>query len=222
VVLHIFSFTTWPGIPQIFSKQNYTEIMVHTSSTDHIAAIYRFCAQSMQYPDPSWLTNDYFSSLYGLLDALGGDNEKEKLKSTLSSAKDYLEDLQVEHTRLFINGMPHVTAPPYGSVYLEKSLQGKYAENVLIYYRSLGYTLSENSDLPDNLIHQLEFLSFLAEDKNQQAEEEFLVRFFLPWYTTFSKLVKEESQHPFYHVIISIIDFFTKEEKEYGVQLNEA
>ncbi len=105
---------------------------------------------------------------------------------------------------------------------LEKSLQGKYAENVLIYYRSQGYTLSKNADLQDNLIHQLEFLSFLAEDKNQKAEEEFLSRFFLPWYTTFSKRAKEEIQHPFYHVIISIIDFFTKEEKEYGVQLNEA
>jgi len=196
--------------------------MVDSCSSAHIATIYRFCAQSMHYPDPSWLTEQYFHSLYNLLDVLEGFNEKKELASALAGSKDYLEDLQVEFTRLFINGVPHVTAPPYGSVYLEKSLQGKYAENVLNYYRSLGYTLSEHSDLPDNIIHQLEFLSFLAEDKNQQGEEEFLSKFFLPWYTTFSKLVKKESQHPFYHVIISIIDFFTKEEKEYGVQPNKA
>jgi len=196
--------------------------MVDSCSTDHIATIYRFCAQSMQYPDPSWLTERYFSSLYNLLDALGGTEEKELLTSAALSSKNYLEDLQVEYTRLFINGMPHVTAPPYGSVYLEKSLQGKYAEDVLTFYHSLGYSMSENADLPDNLIHQLEFLSFLAEDKNREAEEHFLSRFFLPWYTTFSKLVKKETQLPFYRVIITIIDFFTKEEKEYGIQLNEA
>jgi len=176
----------------------------------------------MQYPDPSWLTEQYLSSLYSLLDALEGFSEKEQLASSLDGSINYLEDLQVEYTRLFINGMPHVVAPPYASVYLEKSLQGKYAENVLIYYRSLGYTLSEHSDLPDNIIHQLEFLSFLAEDKDQQSEEEFLSKYFLPWYKIFSNLIKKESQHPFYHVIISIIDFFTKEEKEYGVQLNKA
>ena len=196
--------------------------MIQTSSTDHVSTIYRFCAQSMHYPDPVWLTEHYLSSLFNLLDALGGNEEKELLTATLNNSKDYLEDLQVEYTRLFINGMPHVVAPPYGSVYLEKSLQGKYAEELLLYYRSLGYTLSKKADFPDNLIHQLEFLSFLAEDNNQQAEEDFLLRFFQPWYPRFSKLVKKDSLHPFYLVIITIIDFFTKEEKEYGVQFNKA
>jgi len=196
--------------------------MPDTCSADHISTIYRFCAQSMQYPDQSWLTEHYFSSLYGLLDVLGGKKEKELLINALNDSNDYLEDLQVEHTRLFINGMPHVVAPPYASVYIEKTLQGKFSEEILLFYRSLGYSLTEQADFPDNLIHQLEFLSFLAEDKNQQAEEDFLLRFFHPWYPLFSKRVKEESQHPFYHVVITIIDFFTKEEKEYGVQFNEA
>ncbi len=196
--------------------------MVYSHSIDHISTIYRFCAQSMHYPDPLWLTDQYFSSLYTLLDALGGNAEKRLLTTTLNNSEDYLEDLQIEYTRLFINGMPHVVAPPYGSVYLEKSLQGKYAEELLLYYRSLGYSLSKKADFPDHLIHQLEFLSFLAEDNNQQAEEDFLLRFFQPWYPRFSKLVKEDSLHPFYFVIITIIDFFTKEEKEYGVQFNKA
>ncbi len=196
--------------------------MVKTNPADHVSTIYRFCAQSMHYPDPIWLTEDYFSSLFNLLDVLGGGEEKEDLVTALDNSDDYLEDLQIEYTRLFINGMPHVIAPPYGSVYLEKTLQGKYAEELLLYYRSLGYTLSQKADFPDNLVHQLEFLSFLAADNNQQAEEEFLLRFFQPWYPLFSKLVKEDSSHPFYLVIITIIDFFTKEEREYGVQFNKA
>ncbi len=191
--------------------------MIRNRSSNHVSTLYRFCAQSMCYPDPLWLTEKYFSSLYNLLDTLGGTREKELLISALNDSSDYLEDLQVEYTRLFINGAPHVVAPPYGSVYLEKSLQGKYAEKILLYYHSCGYSLSQKADFPDNLIHQLEFLSFLAEDKKQQEEEDFLLRFFQPWYPIFSKLVKKNSHHPFYHVIITIIDFFTKEEKEYGV-----
>jgi len=196
--------------------------MASSSATDHIATIYRFCAQSMKYPESSWLTEEYFSGLFELLTLLGGEEQKSNLQAAIEASNDFLEDIQVEHTRLFINGMPHVAAPPYGSVYLDKSLQGKYSEDVLIYYHSQGYTLTEQADLPDNLVHQLEFLSFLAEDKNRAGEEEFLRRYFLPWYTLFSAKVKEEIRHPFYQVIINIIDFFTKEEKEYDVQPDEA
>lgn len=196
--------------------------MHKSAKPHHIAAIYRFCAQSMQYPQPDWFTEKYLSSLYTLLDALGGETEKQRLVDTLAKSSDILEDLQVEYTRLFINGVPHVAAPPYGSVYLEKTIRGKYSEEILSYYHALGYTLTENADLPDNLIHQLEFLSFLAEDNNREGEEEFLSRFFLPWFPVFVARVLEEAQHPFYRVIVRIIDFFTKEEEEYGVQLNEA
>ncbi len=187
--------------------------MQKSSPTDHIATLYRFCAQSMQYPDPEWFSDNYLKSLYGLLDALGGEEEKVSLQQEFSCSKDILEDLQVEYTRLFINGVPHVAAPPYGSVYMEKTLRGKYSDDILSFYRSQGYDLSVGADLPDSLIHQLEFLSFLAEDQNRDGEEEFLARFLLPWYPIFSEKVKEEAQHPFYKIIISFIDFFTKEEK---------
>lgn len=196
--------------------------MRKNSPTDHIATLYRFCAQSMQYPEPEWFTDNYLLSLYGLLDVLGGDEEKATLQAEFGRSDDILEDLQVEYTRLFINGVPHVAAPPYGSVYLEKTLRGPYSDNILAYYRSLGYNLTETADLPDSLIHQLEFLSFLAEDNNREKEEEFLARFFLPWFSVFASKVKEEAQHPFYRTIVSFIDFFTKEELEDGVQHNEA
>lgn len=196
--------------------------MQNSSKPDHIAAIYRFCAQSMHYPEADWFGETYRNSLNTLLEALGGNAEKQRLTDALAKSPDMLEDLQVEYTRLFINGVPHVAAPPYGSVYLEKTIRGKYSEEILSFYQSLGYTLTENADLPDSLIHQLEFLSFLAEDNNREGEEEFLSRFFLPWFPTFAARVLEEARHPFYRIIVRIIDFFTKEEDEYGVQLNEA
>jgi TorA maturation chaperone TorD len=196
--------------------------MQNSNVTNHVATLYRFCAQSMQYPEPHWFTDEYFTNLYALLETLDGHKELNKLKNAMDSSNDPLEDLQVEHTRLFINGFPHVAAPPYASVYLEKTLKSKFSDKIVSFYHSLGYTMTANADLPDSLVHQLEFLSFLAEDRNQKAEEEFLTQFFLPWFPIFSARVKEEAQHPFYHIIMSIIDFFTKEDEEYGVQLNEA
>jgi len=187
--------------------------MQNSYSTDHIATLYRFCAQSMQYPEANWFTDKYLASLNTLLQTLGGADEINNLQKAIAESSNLLEDLQVEYTRLFINGVPHVAAPPYASVYLEKTLKGKYSEEILLFYQFHGYTLAESSDLPDSLIHQLEFLSYLAEDKNRSAEEEFLNRFFLPWFPIFSANVLEEAQHPFYHIIISIIEFFTKEEE---------
>lgn len=189
---------------------------------DHIAIIYRFCAQSMQYPGPDWFTENYLKSLHIFLRELGATDESNELLKLAAQSDDFQEDLQVEFTRLFITGVPHVAAPPYGSVYLEKTLRGKYSDDVFLYYKDQGYSLNENADLPDSLIHQLEFLSYLAEDNNKKAEEFFLSRYFLPWFSIFSSRVKEEAQHPFYAIIISLIDFFTQEEEEYGVQSNEA
>ena len=62
--------------------------MQKSSPTNHIATLYRFCAQSMQYPDPDWFSDNYLTSLYGLLDALGGKTENETLQAELSRSKD--------------------------------------------------------------------------------------------------------------------------------------
>ncbi|WP_458777656.1 TorD/DmsD family molecular chaperone [Desulforhopalus sp. 52FAK] len=171
----------------------------------------------MQYPGHDWFNEQYVEKLQLLLETLGGDNQGKQLTEFFASSTDILEDLQVEHTRLFINGAPHVAAPPYGSVYIDKTLRGKYSDNILQYYNRAGYTLKAGADLPDSIVHQLEFLSYLAKDQNHTGEKEFLSKYFLPWFPTFATRVKEEAAHPFYQIIISLIDFFTKEEEEYGV-----
>lgn len=196
--------------------------MPNFSTADPIAAIYRFCAQSMYYPEAAWLTDDYLKKLDGFLDALGGEEERAALLEACPGGRNCLEDLQIDYTRLFINGIPHTVAPPYGSVYLDRTLRGRYSDEVLAFYRSLGYSFHKEGELPDHIVYQLEFLSFLAEDRNGEGEEEFLRRFFLPWFGIFADRVKEQAHHPFYRIIVTIIDFFTKEEEEHGVQRNEA
>ncbi len=184
---------------------------------DNLGLVFRFCAQSMRYPDKAWLTKDYYQGLYLLLEELGAKDEIEAIQQSVIQHSDFVEELQVEHTRLFINAAPHVIAPPYGSVYQNHSLAGQYSEDVHLFYRENGYDLGEKSDFADNLTYQLEFLSYIAKEGKSKIQQEFLFRFFLPWFGEFSSRVREEAQLPFYPVIISLIDFFTKEEEKYGV-----
>ena len=196
--------------------------MPDSHTTAQVAAIYRFCAQSMQYPQSDWFTPGYIDALQNLLAALKGDEELLQLRKMAAAGDDLLEELQVEYTRLFITGVPHVAAPPYGSVYLQKTLRGKYSDEILAYYRACGYSLAPGAELPDHLVNQLEFLAALAAEGNRTAEEEFLRRFFLPWFQTFAAAVRAATAHPVYRIIIGIIDFFTKEEEDYGVQPDKA
>ncbi len=190
--------------------------------SENISRVYRFLAQCMQYPDSEWVNEDFFHVLYNLLGTLGGVDNAVELKKKIDQAKDPIEDLQVEYTRLFINGVPHVIAPPYGSVYMDKSLQGTFSGNTLAFYRDKGFDMDENADLPDHLIHELEFLSLLALEEDLSGEEAFLTQLFRPWYKKFHPRVTEEAHHPFYIVVVQLIDFFTMEEDKNGFQLNKA
>jgi TorA maturation chaperone TorD len=176
----------------------------------------------MHYPEPDWFTEDYLNNLFTLLETLGASEEKEQIARVTDITPESIEALQIEYTRLFINGFPHVVAPPYGSVYIDKSLQGLHTEKTLRFYTSYGYSLKDGADLPDHIIHQLEFLSLLADGDDSQAESEFLKTIFAPWFAKFHARVKQESNHPFYSVLVQLIDYLTKEEDEHGIQLDEA
>ncbi|MEN8200368.1 MAG: molecular chaperone TorD family protein [Thermodesulfobacteriota bacterium] len=196
--------------------------MAKSEPAEDIARVYRFLAQCMQYPDAEWMNDSFFQVFYNLLGTLGAVDEGVEIKKSIDRSEDPLEDLQVEYTRLFINGVPHVVAPPYGSVYIDKSLQGKFAGDTLAFYHEKGFGMEDDADLPDHLIHELEFLSLLAEEEDFGGEEEFLKKLFRPWYGIFLSRVEEGAHHPFYRVVVQLIDFFTKEEDKDGFQPNKA
>lgn len=196
--------------------------MSDSPTSQDIASLYRFFAQCMQYPDPSWMNDDFFKVFYNLLGSLDAIDEGIEIRRAIEQSSDPVEDLQIEYTRLFINGVPHVIAPPFASVYMDKSLQGAFALKTLQFYRDKGYDMTESADLPDNLIHELEFLSLLAEEQDHAGEEEFLNTLFRPWFKHFCPRVAQETRHPYYRMVVTLIDSFTKEEKEDGFQLNEA
>lgn len=177
-----------------------------------LSEIYRFLAQSMRYPDSDWLNDQYWAVLTTLLEELEWQKAIDNLSNARTEASDFLEDLQVEHTRLFINALPSVLAPPYASVYIgtDGSLYGPFAEKTKAFYRQKGYSLAQD-DLPDHIVYELEFLAILSEE-DQEACEEFLKTLFLPWFPQFCERVLSEAQHTFYPVMVQLIDFFTRQE----------
>ncbi|MFV0438174.1 MAG: molecular chaperone [Desulfopila sp.] len=195
--------------------------MVATLSR-HLGVLFRFCAQSMRYPQPDWYTTSYQKSLLELLNTLEGEDEHRALADFFANSTDSLEELQIEHTRLFINGIPHVLAPPYGSVYIDRSLQGQQSEKTLRFYRQQGYLLKAQSDLCDHIVPQLEFLALLAEKHDLATANTFLRTIFLPWFSKFAARVRQEANGPFYPIIVQLIDYLTMEDDEYGIQSDEA
>lgn len=87
------------------------------------------------------------------------------------SYDELVEDLQVEHTGLFV--MPKfVKGRPYESFYLDKEQKvgARVTINVEKFYRSVGAEFSTIDDLPDFIGIELEFMHFLC-SKEREAWE---------------------------------------------------
>jgi len=193
--------------------------MVDVDQSANASSFYRFLAQSMRYPDLQWMTADHFNTLLTVLKKLGGENEEKEIQTTLSEIEpaQLVEELQIEYTRLFINSHPQVIAPPFASIYINQTLQSVFTEETYNFYKKKNYTISDTSIPPDHLVTELEFLSLLTNAGDRLGEEEFLNNFFRPWFGHFKDRISNVVCHPYYKVMIQLIDFFTKEDEEDGI-----
>ncbi|MCK4838565.1 MAG: molecular chaperone TorD family protein [Desulfobulbaceae bacterium] len=176
--------------------------------------IFRFLALSMRYPSANLFDEDYFAALRSLLEGMSWHDDIHELDSLRAGDGDFIETLQIEHTRLFINAVPHVIAPPYGSVYMpgEGTVMNRSTERIRDFYRQRGFDLAPGNEIADHIINELDFLSLLAESGKPEDESLFLQKFFRPWFEKFHNRVIEGADHHFYRVVVRLIDFFTKEE----------
>ena len=174
-----------------------------------LAQIYRFLGQAIRYPQADWFTNDFFNDYHGLLASLNWPMPT-PLPSQVS--KQFMEDVQVEYTRLSINAIPQVIAPPYGSAFMDGSLNGPWADKTRDYYQKFGFSLT-TKDFPDHLVTQLDFIA-LREEEEEGGSEDFLKKIFRPWFTLFHNKVMENSTEIYLTTTIKLIDFFTREERE--------
>ena len=186
-----------------------------TSEEATLSAIYSLLALTMRYPDGASTNDQLFDTLEALLTSLDRSDELTAFRDWRRRSSDPLDELRIEYTRLFINAVPHVTVPPYASVYLDGSgiLQGPTTGRTRDFYREHGYDLASETEPADHLALELDFLAALTGEGRLEAEEVFLRTLFRPWFTRFKERCMQEVRHPFYTVSIQLIDFFTKEEQ---------
>ena len=142
----------------------------------------------------------------------------------------FLEDHQVEFTRLFVNRFGGVLAPPYASYYLDsKILLGQSVNTVVDLYGQSGLSWShvEGAETPDHIAVELEFLQFLAgriasgetADACQGAGD--LWRLFWKnhmnnWLPAFVKNLTQHARTPLYQLLAKILNMLYQKERNDG------
>ncbi len=181
----------------------------------HIADIFYFLSFLMRYPEPSFFDRKFLDSLEQILINLDVAEQQLRIAKWRKDTEDVQLDCQLEYTRLFINAIPGIVAPPYGSYYQDgdMSLYGKTTEKVRTFYREHGFDLTSEVEPADHLQFELEFLSALFRKEQFGAAETFLTTLFLPWFEKFYRQARQGTEHPFYTTTIDLIYFFTKEEQ---------
>jgi TorA maturation chaperone TorD len=194
---------------------HYSETASNDIQTQPLADVYGFLALTMRYPGTSFLTEEFLDVFENLLTSLDMTGEQEEIRACRRQAGNLVDTLQVEYTRLFINAVPHMIAPPYGSFYLDgdHTLQGKSTRRTRDYYRQYGYDIADTSEPADHIRFELEFLAALIRENELEAEEQFLKTIFRPWFSSFYKRVLDDKGHPYFLVSLKLIDIFTKEEQ---------
>lgn len=178
------------------------------------AALFCFLAQSLQYPEKNWLTDSYFTLFEKLAQHLEQDHNAPAIRQQYHEDDRGLEILQTEYTRLFINHIPSVIAPPYSSIYLdsEAGLYGPSAVWVKQFYQQHGVDLAGEADIPDHLARELQFIALMLDDNLLDAAEQFLEQHLRVWFPRFKERVYQQSSNRFYRAILEMIDFFTRKE----------
>lgn len=175
-----------------------------TSANRQLADIYHFLAQAMRYPERDWFEEKFLTLYANLLQGLGWETEAWPNGGLVTEA--YLQELQIEYTRLFITGAPQVIAPPYASAILDGVMQGPLTSQTRRYYWQHGYALA-SAEFADHLVVELDFLATLA--GQGVSCEPFLAELFRPWFGVFKEKVWGGTSNPYYQTTVRLIDFFT-------------
>jgi len=164
-------------------------------------ALYRLLARALTYPE-----GGFSGTLQEAASRLGLELFNDQalpiaafMQAVSELGRLPLDQLQGEHTRLFINGFPRVSCPPYESAYREGELAGRSAETVDGAYRQWG--LVAEAEEVDHAGAELEFLAFLMSldaPEAVAAADDFLASHALVWLPRFAEDVARESSLGFY------------------------
>ena len=150
---------------------------------------------------------------------------------------DIAENLAIEYTRLFLGPGKHIS--PHESVQLKRGsgiLWGQETVAVRKTYRAAGFDIGETeTDIPDHLSVELDFLALLAKEEAQAWEQKdqeltakslhlqhgFISRHLGKWAAGFCAKVKEEADFAFYPAFAELLrGYLSGEKSEIAKRLN--
>ena len=109
-----------------------------------------------------------------------------------------LTALQAAYVRLFVNALPEIACPPYGSFYLEGTLMGESTVRLNQLYNEYGF---QTNELADHIAVELEFfalLTTLTSHAQVQPDYEFLRDHLRRWTAPFFDRVQKNDDTGFY------------------------
>ena len=115
--------------------------------------------------------------------------------------REALQALQAEYVRPFINALPEVPCPPYGSFYLEGTLMGESTVRLRKLYASYGW---QTDEMPDHIAVELEFLALLAslgQDGALEEDRQFIRDHLKLWAPAFLDRVGKNDRSGFYQAV---------------------
>jgi len=189
--------------------------------------VYQRLADAYRQPSlPLGATLDALADALACLDSEARE-EADRLRKSYAALADKCI-LEIEYTRLFL-GPFVVPAPPYGSIYLEKSrrLMGDSTIDAKRHYLSVGLDLSpEFKDAPDHIAAELEFMQALivqgiaaveASDgqlllENIRQQHTFLNQHLGAWIPLFTAKVSESASCDYYRHLAALTRIFIDED----------
>lgn len=188
--------------------------MTQTTLTSTREDAYRLLSACYYPPTAALLEEGCCTALAQVLSNVSNEAADRAAEAARVLGETSLESQLVEYSRLFL-GPFKLVAPPYGSVWLDKTktVMGDSTAQVAAVYQTHGLQLADDfPELPDHIAVELEFLSYLAFQQRQaQAtgnQDEatrlattqlgFINELLTPWLTPFCQAIIEDGEAPFY------------------------
>ncbi|MBO8159224.1 molecular chaperone TorD family protein [Thermosyntropha sp.] len=138
-----------------------------------------------------------------------------EFKNLLKSGYFELEKLEVDFTRLFINGVPTAKAHPFAGWYMgDEIVFGESDRSILNFYAAYGLNYDLSQSIPaDHILVELEFIAVMLEEyeKSRQglylkAVEEFIDGHVTKWVPFFAKEIRNHAETVFYRGAAMIVE----------------
>ncbi len=197
----------------------------------HRSALYWVLAQVfLTRPDETFL-EDLRRSFRRNADANGSHGLAAALAAIGEAVPDGetgIDELAVEHTRLFGAVSPaYGPPPPYKSEHRPSQVPAELAAAVSAFYAAAGLAPDDDAAPPDHLGTELKFLALLCHEEAEawragatgnalgilQQERGFLDAHLMPWAPAYLATVEANARHPLYGRVAALAAMFITEDE---------